>query len=166
MLTDVQTPFLGTPLVPLRIRGSIGFPAPVRVAAQQLGCRSARSLGVPRVRAPSPDLPRRLRHQTGAPRAPRPRRRRGRRCGALSAALFPADPNLRLPAAFAREELQPASECYSMMPVSVKKKLLRKIVTLENISLQSAKSGAVEQFLPLDCTAEIHLAGVFFHRHR
>ena len=32
---------------------------------------------------------------------------------------------------------------------------------LGNISLQSAKSGAGEQFLPLDCRAEVHLKEVF-----
>ena len=37
---------------------------------------------------------------------------------------------------------------------------------LWKISFQSTKSGGGEQFLLLDCRAEAHLTGVFFHRHR
>ena len=38
--------------------------------------------------------------------------------------------------------------------------------TLGKTSLQSAKSGAGEQFLPLDCRANAHIKGVVFHRRQ
>ena len=36
----------------------------------------------------------------------------------------------------------------------------------EEISLQSAKSGAGEQFLPVDCMAKARVKGMFFSQHR
>ena len=38
--------------------------------------------------------------------------------------------------------------------------------TIVKIGFQSAKSGAGEQCLLLDCMARAHIKGVFLHRHR
>ena len=48
-----------------------------------------------------------------------------------------------------------------VIPVSVKNTPPEKD-SLGKIGLQNAKSGAGEQFLPLDCRAEVHLKGVLF----
>ena len=51
---------------------------------------------------------------------------------------------------------------YPSLPVSVKKTIPRDEKTLVKINLQSAKSVAGQQFLPLDCRAKAHSKGMCF----
>ena len=53
-----------------------------------------------------------------------------------------------------------------VIPVSVKKALLRRRGPLGKIGLQKATSGANTQFFPLGCMAKARTKGLFFHRHR
>ena len=51
------------------------------------------------------------------------------------------------------------------VPASVKRKLLRRMIKFERSGLQSAKSGAGEQFLPLAYRAKARPNGVFIFTH-
>ena len=54
---------------------------------------------------------------------------------------------------------------WAVIPVSVKKEYPPENNNLGKLSLRSAKSWAGERLLPLDCRAEVHPKGAFFHRH-